>query len=126
MSTTTRGTVSNGTGQESNSTKVNSVPAHSRAAQGNSIRTRVKRAVPELCGGPSLAVPSFSRFHVVPYNQLPKDAAPIHGEPSDLYIVATASGTLQVFSATFNALLVSFRSLHPKLVQVAHTLRGDW
>lgn len=105
-------------------------------------------------GGPQVAVPVFSRLCVVPYRQLPADAAPINGEPSDLYVVATSTGmpagcwwgtnggrrattsqrccfcgwagSLQVFSTTFNALVVSFQSLHPKLVQVAHSMRGDW
>ena len=39
---------------------------------------------------------------------------------------AVATGSLQVFSTTFNALVVSFQSLHPKIVQVAHSMRGDW
>lgn len=51
-----------------------------------------RRPSADFHGGAGLAVPVFSRLHVVPYRQLPVDAAPIHGE-GDMYVVATSTGT---------------------------------
>lgn len=78
-------------------------------------------------------VPVLKEYHVVPYKQLPCDACAAsrgtgvrsHSD-RDLYVVATASGTIEVYSLSFNALVVTFQALHPRVTTVRHNPVTDW